>query len=83
MYVCILPHNPSGKVHIGGDIHCRMGALNAYQALDPPWLNLGPLGTEGFEGETAEQDVRETWGWTLADVQLLSAAVMAHLPEGQ
>ena len=75
----LLPRNISGKVHVGGNIFCRRSSMGKYQDLEPEWRNLGPLGTAGMEGETAEQDIPETWGWTLSDVTLQTAAVEAHL----
>ena len=79
MFVCMCPHNPSDKVHVGGDICCRVGSLTKYKQLQPLWRCLGPLGTEGVEGETADQDVPETWGWTLPDSTSLEAAARVHL----
>ena len=43
----------------------------------PPWPGecyRGSLGTEGREGDTADDDVPESWGWTLSDAVLLQAA---------
>ena len=80
MCVCILPPHHLHKAHVGGDIFCRVSTINRYMDMYPEWHNLGPLGTDGIEGETADQDVPETWGWTLTDVQLSAAAVQAHLP---
>ena len=69
------------KEHVGAAIYCRRSTLAKHQDRNPVWHSCGPLGTEGVEGETADQDSPETWGWTLSDVVLSSAAVQAHLPE--
>ena len=75
----MLPRNISRKVHVGGNIFCRQSSIAQYQDLEPEWRNLGLVGTDGAEGETAEQDIPTTWGWTLSDVTLQTAAVGAHL----
>ena len=56
-----------------------MSSIERYMDMYPEWVELGPLGTDGIEGETPAQDVAETWGWTLPDSQLFAAAVQAHL----
>ena len=75
----MLPHNISGKAQVGGNIFCKQSSIAQYRDLAPEWRNLGPLGTDGVEGETAEQDIPETWGWALPDVTLQTAAAGAHL----
>ena len=75
------PHNISGNAHVGGNIFvCRQSSIAQYQDLEPEWRNLGPLGTEGKEGETAKHGFPETWGWTFSDVTLTlqTAAVGVH-----
>ena len=67
------------QTNVGGYIVCRQSSIAQYRDLEPEWRNLGPLSTEGKEGETAEQDIPETWGWTLAYVTLQTAAAGAHL----
>ena len=71
-------HNPRSKVHVGARIYCRKGDLANYKNLHPEWRGIGTLGTEGFEGESAEADVPESWGWSLSDDILCSAAQQAH-----
>ena len=75
----MLPHNISGKAHVGGNIFCRQSSIAQHQDLQPERRNLGPLGADGVEGETAKQYVPETWGWALPDATLQTAAVGAHL----
>ena len=72
------PHSISGKAQDGGNIFCRQCSIAQCQDREPEWPRLGPLGTDGVEGETAEQDNPETWGWALPDVILQTAAAGAH-----
>ena len=79
--MCLFPPYHLSKAHVGAAIFCRRSTLAAYLDQLPVWQCCGPLGTEGFEGETADQDIPETWGWTLPDKSLLLAAAQAHLPQ--
>ena len=81
MCVCLFPPYHLSKEHVGAAIYCRQSTLDAYQDMEPIWRSCGPLGTDGVEGETADLDIPETWGWTLSDVVLMAAAVQAHLPQ--
>ena len=56
----MLPHDISGKAHVGNNSVCWQSSIAQYQDLETEWRNLGPLGTDGVEGETAEQDIPET-----------------------
>ena len=75
------PHHPFDKANVGGNVFCRLGSIATYKDLQPPWRNLGTLSTEGFEAENPEEDIPESWGWTLPDQTLLSAALQAPQPE--
>ena len=72
--VCTLLHSPLSEAHVGAHIFCREDTLADHNSLHPPWVNIGSLGTEGKEGDTADDDVPESWGWTLSDAVLLQAA---------
>ena len=76
VYACvrILLHSPLSEAHVGAPIFCREGTLADRESLYPPWVNIGTLGTEGKVGDTADDDVQESWGWTLSDTVLLQAA---------
>ena len=76
--VCCLLHNPRSKAHVGAHIYCRRGNMDDYMNLRPEWKDIGTLGTEGFEGESAEADIPESWGWVLSNDILYSAAQQAH-----
>ena len=80
MCVSLFPPYHLSKEHVGAAIYCRRSTLAKHQDMNPVWHSCGPLGTEGVEGETADQDSPETWGWTLPNVVLMAAAVQAHLP---
>ena len=81
MCVCPFPPYHLCKDHVGADIFCRVGTMANYEAMEPLWRRLGTLGTEGHEGEKPDSDIAESWGWTLSDVMLSSAAIQAHLTE--
>ena len=70
-------HNFLSEAHVGAPIFCRKGSLWQWKDQEPQWLSIGAMGTNGREGWTADEDIPETWGFTLSDHELISAAAGA------